>query len=85
MLASANIRTKEFVNVYNQFRSGNHEAANASFDRLLPLIRLLFKESNPAPLKWLLAQQGRITSDFLRLPMMQISKLLQDELQHYIH
>jgi 4-hydroxy-tetrahydrodipicolinate synthase len=85
MLASANIRTKEFVNVYNQFRSGNHEAANASFDRLLPLIRLLFKESNPAPLKWLLAQQGRITSDFLRLPMMQISELLQDELQHYIH
>jgi 4-hydroxy-tetrahydrodipicolinate synthase len=42
------------------FKSGDHEAAKDIFARLLSLIRLLFKESNPAPLKWMLAQKGLI-------------------------
>jgi 4-hydroxy-tetrahydrodipicolinate synthase len=84
MLASANIGTSNFVKVYQLFVAGKHTEAKQLFESLLPLIRLLFKESNPAPLKWLLAQQGKISSDQLRLPMMQIGKILREELQQYI-
>jgi 4-hydroxy-tetrahydrodipicolinate synthase len=84
MLASANVETNEFVSLYNLFRSGESEAAKDIFARLLPLIRLLFKESNPAPLKWMLAQKSLIASDRLRLPMLGISEWLQQELCSYI-
>jgi 4-hydroxy-tetrahydrodipicolinate synthase len=84
MLASANVETNEFVSIYNLFKSGEHEAAKDIFARLLPFIRLLFKESNPAPLKWMLAQKGLIASDRLRLPMLGISEKLQQELCPYI-
>jgi 4-hydroxy-tetrahydrodipicolinate synthase len=83
MLASANIQTDKFVQLYQNFVDGDIQLAKHTFDQLLPLIRLLFKESNPAPLKWLLARQGIIESDTLRLPMTSISYSLQQELDHF--
>ncbi|QHT58827.1 4-hydroxy-tetrahydrodipicolinate synthase [Paenibacillus lycopersici] len=80
MLASANVRTDAFVRVYRQIRGGSAEQAERTFGALLPLIRLLFEESNPAPLKWLLAAQGIIASDTLRLPLMPVSPALQAKL-----
>ncbi len=44
-------------------------ALNAS---LLPLSKALFLESNPIPVKWALARQGRIGSH-LRLPMTELA------------
>jgi 4-hydroxy-tetrahydrodipicolinate synthase len=84
MVASANVLANEFVEIYNLFKSGEHEAAKADFTRLIPLISLLFKESNPAPLKWLLAQKGWISKARLRLPMLGISEKLQQELSLYV-
>jgi 4-hydroxy-tetrahydrodipicolinate synthase len=83
MLASANIQTEKFVKLYRNFMNGDQQQAKIIFDQLLPLIRLLFKESNPAPLKWILAKQGAIDSDTLRLPMTSISYSLQQELAHF--
>ncbi|EFM10274.1 dihydrodipicolinate synthase [Paenibacillus curdlanolyticus YK9] len=80
MLASANVDTDAFVQVYRLAAEGQLHQAQAAFDRLLPLIHSLFKESNPAPLKWLLAQRGILSSDTLRLPMMPISGTLQSEM-----
>ncbi|GLX70018.1 4-hydroxy-tetrahydrodipicolinate synthase [Paenibacillus glycanilyticus] len=84
MLASANIRTSSFIEIYEQFGQGQLEASRRSFGALLPLIRLLFQESNPAPLKWLLARQGRIQSDELRLPLTPISNELREQLASWI-
>jgi 4-hydroxy-tetrahydrodipicolinate synthase len=81
MLASANIETEKFVQLYQNFIDGDLQQAKFIFDQLLPLIRLLFKESNPAPLKWLLARKGVIESDTLRFPMTSISYALQRELE----
>jgi 4-hydroxy-tetrahydrodipicolinate synthase len=83
MLASANIQTEKFVQLYTSFIEGDIHQAKHTFDQLLPLIRLLFKESNPAPLKWLLAKKSVIESDTLRLPMTSISDSLQQEMNHY--
>jgi 4-hydroxy-tetrahydrodipicolinate synthase len=83
MLASANVRPVEFIKVYEYYAAGQFEQAKAAFEQQLPLIHLLFKESNPAPIKWLLSHTGVIASDTLRLPMMSISTELQAELQEY--
>ncbi|MNB91591.1 4-hydroxy-tetrahydrodipicolinate synthase [compost metagenome] len=80
MLASANVHTASFLGIYEQYRAGQVEAARADYDRLVPLMKLLFKESNPAPIKWLLSATGEISSDTLRLPMTSISEALREEL-----
>ncbi|WP_322619161.1 4-hydroxy-tetrahydrodipicolinate synthase [Paenibacillus glucanolyticus] len=73
ILASANLETQQFVQVYESFRNGKNQEAREQFDSLTPLIQFLFSEPNPAPLKWLLAQNRLIRSDRLRLPMTQIT------------
>lgn len=80
ILASANISTKTFVETYRQFRDGNTAQAASTFDSLAPLIDLLFQDSNPAPLKWLLSHQGILASDTLRLPLLPISGELRKHL-----
>ncbi|WP_151735054.1 4-hydroxy-tetrahydrodipicolinate synthase [Paenibacillus tengchongensis] len=84
MLASANVHTDKFLGIYELFRAGSTEAAQAEFNALLPLMRLLFKESNPAPVKWLLSARGEIASDTLRLPMTSITAGLREELGAYL-
>ncbi|WP_018759275.1 4-hydroxy-tetrahydrodipicolinate synthase [Paenibacillus terrigena] len=84
MSASANVHTDRFVTFYNTFVAGQHADAEAQFDALLPLVRLLFAEPNPAPLKWLLHEQGIIKHESLRLPMLPISPELRERLATYV-
>lgn len=84
MTASANVYTDSFCEVYRLAASGWLEDAGAAFARLLPLIRLLFQEPNPSPLKWLLARQGVIASDAVRLPLTPITSGLADVLEQLL-
>lgn len=84
ILAAANVRTEAHLNVYRLAKAGRFDEAEAAFDRLIPLIRLLFDESNPAPVKRVLADAGLIDSDTLRLPMMPVSAELHQALRHAI-
>ncbi|QYR20206.1 4-hydroxy-tetrahydrodipicolinate synthase [Paenibacillus sp. sptzw28] len=84
ILASANIHTDAFIDVFQLVLHGRVQEAKITFDRLFPLIQLLFQESNPAPLKWLLSRQSVITSDTVRLPMTSITRELQSELEQAI-
>lgn len=84
MLASANVQTADFLQIYHYFAAGQQELAAAAFEQLRPLMTLLFKESNPAPIKWLLQEQGEIASDTLRLPMTSITSTLAEELQVHL-
>ncbi|SDM91706.1 4-hydroxy-tetrahydrodipicolinate synthase [Paenibacillus sp. yr247] len=84
MSASANVETERFVAFYRHFLAGQHEQSKQLFDELLPLIRLLFEEPNPAPLKWLLEQQGVIESGILRLPLMSVTEGLKEKLAVYV-
>jgi 4-hydroxy-tetrahydrodipicolinate synthase len=45
---------------------------------------LLFKESNPGPIKYYLSKKGLIESSELRLPLTEISDSLKHELDKYI-
>ncbi|WP_168118855.1 4-hydroxy-tetrahydrodipicolinate synthase [Paenibacillus sp. HB172176] len=81
ILASANVNTEIFSEVWNSFQKGSFVEARTAFDSLTELIALLFEEPNPAPIKWLLAKNGLIDSDQLRLPMTPISAALREKLE----
>jgi 4-hydroxy-tetrahydrodipicolinate synthase len=66
--ASAHIRPDLHVRLYELARAQRIDEARDLFRKLLPMIRLLFSEPNPAPLKAALAMQG-LMRDELRLPM----------------
>lgn len=76
ILASAHIRPDLFVRIVTAVKAGELAVARALFYRLLPMIRLLFQEPNPAPLKSALADMGWIEEE-LRSPMQPASLALK--------
>ncbi|MCH8621465.1 4-hydroxy-tetrahydrodipicolinate synthase [Undibacterium sp. TS12] len=70
--AAAHVRPDLFVQLYELIRADYFPEAQALFAEMQPLIRLLFSESNPAPVKAALAMQGLIQEE-LRLPMTAMS------------
>jgi len=71
--AAAHIRPDLYVRLYELMEAGEVAQARAIFDSLLPLIRILFSEPNPGPVKAALALQNRIQEE-LRLPMTAMSE-----------
>ena len=67
--ASAHLHPQHFVALYEALRAGRLSEARALHRALAPLVNALFAEPNPAPLKAVLAAQGRI-GPTLRAPMM---------------
>ena len=67
--AVANLAPGAVARMYESWAAGDFEAARDLHYRLHPLVDLLFVETNPAPVKWVLAQQGRIASGFVRPPL----------------
>lgn len=84
ILGSANLRTKQFIEVYNLIRNNNHQAALKKWRSLYNMIPLLFAEPNPTPLKYCLNKLGLIDSDEVRLPMVNITTELESKLDSII-
>jgi 4-hydroxy-tetrahydrodipicolinate synthase len=81
--ASAHVRPDLFVRMMHLAQAGQAEAAREIFDALSAVIRLLFAEPNPAPIKKALALQGLI-NDELRMPLTPASRALAARLQRAI-
>jgi 4-hydroxy-tetrahydrodipicolinate synthase len=64
----ANIYPAKMEQIYKSFISGIYETALHKHNELLPLMNALFMETNPIPVKTLLAMQGKIEEQF-RLPL----------------
>ena len=79
ILASAHLRPDLFVEVFRLMRAGETAHARQIFYRLLPIIRLLFEEPNPGPLKAMLASVDG-SPDTLRAPMQKASTALRESL-----
>lgn len=67
--AVSNIAPHTVARMYELWTSGDHDGARALHYALHPLVDLLFVETNPAPAKWVLHQQGRIASPHVRSPL----------------
>lgn len=80
ILAAAHLKTRDYVDIYNLAKDNNHQAALDKWRPLTKIIPLLFKEPNPAPVKYYLQKLGMIASSEIRLPLTEISKELAEEL-----
>jgi 4-hydroxy-tetrahydrodipicolinate synthase len=61
-------------------QSKNLSEAFQIWQELYPFIPLLFKEPNPAPIKYILNKMELLDSPEVRLPLTQISDGLKDKL-----
>jgi 4-hydroxy-tetrahydrodipicolinate synthase len=78
--AAAHIRPDLYVRTLALVEQGRLAEARTAFMPLLPLIRALFAEPNPGPVKAALALQGLICEE-LRLPMTPVSATCRAQLR----
>jgi 4-hydroxy-tetrahydrodipicolinate synthase len=77
---TANVAPRLMAEMCRAALAGELATARALNDRLLPLHRRLFAEPNPIPVKWALAEMGRIRNE-LRLPLVPLSASLHDSIR----
>jgi 4-hydroxy-tetrahydrodipicolinate synthase len=78
--ATANVLPSKVAEVYNAWEAGNVEEALKLHYDLMPLNDVLFKDTNPAPLKAALGMMGKINPT-LRMPMDLPAESLQKEIR----
>jgi 4-hydroxy-tetrahydrodipicolinate synthase len=84
ILAASHLETEKFVSIAEHVWANNQKKALSIWKEIEPFIPLLFKESNPAPLKYILEKKGLIRSGELRLPLTKISAQLKKELDKWL-
>lgn len=77
---TANVAPKMMHDMCKAVAVGNRELAQELQNKLRPLHKELFVESNPIPVKWVLHNMGKI-ADGIRLPLTELAKLHQKTLQ----
>lgn len=65
----SNLIAKQTVNWTEWMLTGEVEKAKTSFERYKKLIDVMYIESNPIPIKWMLYKKGIIKSPEMRLPL----------------
>lgn len=82
----SNIVPKDVVILYKYFIEGKIDKAREMHYKLLPLIKAMFFETNPIPVKTAMAEMGLIENE-IRLPLCEMSKenkeKLKKELKNY--
>ena len=80
----ANILPKQWHTLCVAAISGKIKVAKKLNDKLSPLYRLLFIESNPIPIKWALAQMGMIPKG-IRLPLTSFSEKYHNKMREAMY
>jgi len=75
-----NIAPKDVSDMVSKFRKGDIEGARKLHYKLLPLIKAVFLETNPIPVKTAMSLMGIIESD-LRLPLCSMSEANLEKLK----
>jgi len=70
----SNIVPKDVADMVTKFRKGDIAGARKLHYKLLPLVKAMFIETNPIPVKTAMALMGMIDEPGLRLPMCDISE-----------
>ena len=68
----ANVAPRDLASLYDSFAGGDLPSAQAAMQRFTPLVRAMFVETNPLPVKYALSRLGRIENE-LRLPLVPLS------------
>ena len=64
----SNAYPRLMLEIYREYIAGNYEASLSAQIKALPLIRALFAETNPSPIKYLMARLGYCAGE-IRLPL----------------
>ncbi|MBO0702869.1 MAG: 2,4-dihydroxyhept-2-ene-1,7-dioic acid aldolase [Candidatus Dormibacteraeota bacterium] len=78
--ATGNLLPREVAAIYDLVQAGRHPDALDLHYRLLPLNEAIFFETNPIPLKWMLAELGLIEPVW-RLPLCEPAPATQERLR----
>ncbi len=78
---TSNIIPKDMADLCSLALAGKLADAQKLYYRVLPLCHALFYETNPAPVKAALAMMGKIPSDEVRLPLVQMGDANRDRLK----
>ncbi|KMY55237.1 dihydrodipicolinate synthase [Bacillus sp. FJAT-27231] len=81
--ATANVAPAQVAEMHNAWMEGNTERALELHYELMPLNDVLFKDTNPAPVKAALGMMGKI-EPVLRKPMALPTQELQDEIREVL-
>ncbi|HJP21930.1 MAG TPA: 4-hydroxy-tetrahydrodipicolinate synthase [Alphaproteobacteria bacterium] len=76
ILAAAHVETQRFAGVRGALVADNHQDALRAWTELFDVVRLLFAEPSPTPIKHWLWRLGLIHSPEVRLPMTGVSTAL---------
>lgn len=85
IMASAHVLPGRFLELYEAARRGDLVEARRLHYHLLPLVRVMFKEPNPAPAKAAMRLMGVIDSDELRLPLLSVSAACREDIAGVLH
>ena len=76
---SGNVVPTKMAELCRLASAGDHDAAKAIDDRLQPLNKALFVESNPIPVKWAVSRMGLI-EPHIRLPLTEFSEQYHEQM-----
>jgi 4-hydroxy-tetrahydrodipicolinate synthase len=83
--AVANVAPAAVAQMYELWTAGEHEKARDVHYGLHPLVDLIFTETNPAPVKWVLQQAGLVESAHVRPPLAAVSSAAQQRITELLH
>lgn len=72
-----NVAAADMATMFKLAKEGKFAEAEAINERLMPLHKNLFVESNPIPVKWAVHKMGLIAEGGLRLPLTELSEPAQ--------
>lgn len=72
-----NVAAADMATMFKLAKEGKFEEAEIINERLMPLHKHLFIESNPIPVKWAVHKMGLIAEGSLRLPLTELSEPAQ--------
>lgn len=78
---AANIVPRDVAAMVEAYRKGRHDDALRLHERMLPLVKALFLETNPIPVKTAMGWLGMIQPE-LRLPLCEMSDANAERLRH---
>lgn len=76
----SNVAPADMASLVDAFEAGDYAKAKALHYKLVPLVDMLFVETNPAPVKAALAMMGKIEYE-LRLPLSKLSEANYEKLR----
>lgn len=79
--AVANLAPHALSRMYEDWTAGRSDAALDLHYGLHPLVDLVFVETNPAPIKWVLSEAGLISSGYVRPPLCGLSSQAEERVR----